>query len=183
MYKDKILENENRRNIYRVINTNPGIHLRELQRVLDMPLSTVDYHLGYMVKKDVIIRDQDKGIIRYFATPFDEAEKRIVSALRQKRMRDIVFIALRERKTRFKLLLDQLQLPRSTLAFYLKYLVDHDILIRDRVGSEHIYRLVDEERIAKILISYRASFIDKVIDKVMNTWLDTHIRTKKSSLT
>ncbi|MCW4040647.1 MAG: winged helix-turn-helix transcriptional regulator [Candidatus Bathyarchaeota archaeon] len=177
MYRDEILENENRRKIYRVISSNPGIHLRELQRVLDMPLSTVDYHLGYMVKKEIILRDQNKGIIRYFAKPFDEAEKRIVSALRQKRMRDIVFIVLRQRKTRFKLLIDQLQLPRSTLAFYLKYLVEHGILIRERVGTEHIYRLIDEERVAKILITYRTSFIDKVVDKVMNTWLDTHIRT------
>jgi predicted transcriptional regulator len=92
-------------------------------------------------------------------------------------MRDIVFIVLRHRKTRFELLLDQLQLPRSTLAFYLKYLVEHGILIRERVGIEHIYRLIDEDRVAKILITYRTSFIDKVVDKVMNTWLDTHIRT------
>jgi predicted transcriptional regulator len=177
MYKDEILENENRRKIYRVITSNPGIHLRELQRVLDMPLSTVDYHLNYMAKKEIILRDQNKGIIRYFAKPFDEEEKRIVSALRQKRMREIVFIILRHHKTRFKLLLDQLQVPRSTLAFYLKYLVEHGILIRERVGIEHIYRLIDEDRVAKILITYRTSFIDKVVDKVMNTWLDTHIRT------
>jgi predicted transcriptional regulator len=177
MYKDEILENENRRKIYRVITSNPGIHLRELQRVLNMPLSTVDYHLGYMVKKDIILRDHNQGIIRYFAKPFDETEKRIVSALRQKRMRDIVFVVLRHHKSRYTQLLDQLQLPRSTLAFYLKYLVEHGILIRERVGTEHIYRLIDEDRVAKILITYRTSFVDKVVDKVMNTWLDTHVRT------
>jgi hypothetical protein len=55
--------------------------------------------------------------------------------------------------------------------------VEHGILIRERVGTEHIYRLIDEDRVAKILITYRTSFIDKVVDKVMNTWLDTHIRT------
>ena len=144
-----------------------------------MPLSTVDYHLSYLVKKQIIVRDQNKGINRYFTKPFDDAEKRIVSALRQKRMRDIVFIVLRQQKVRFKMLRDQLQLPRSTLAFYLKYLVEHNILIRERVGTEHIYQLIDEDRVAKILITYRASFIDKVVDKAMNTWLDTHIRAQR----
>ena len=91
-------------------------------------------------------------------------------------MREIVFVVLRDHKVRFKQLLDQLPLPRSTLAFYLKYLVEHNILSRERVGAENIYRLVDEDLVAKILITYRTSFVDKVIDKVMNTWLDTHIR-------
>jgi predicted transcriptional regulator len=177
MYKDEVLENENRRKMYRVIASNPGIHLRELQRVLDLSLSTVDYHLSYMVKKQIILRENSKGIIRYFAKHLDEAETRIVSALRQKRMREIVFIILRQHKVRFKLLLDQLQVPRSTLAFYLKYLVDHGILMRERVDIEYVYQLIDEDRVAKMLITYRASFIDKVVDKVMNTWLDTHIRT------
>lgn len=176
MYKDEILENESRRKIYQVILSNPGIHLRELQRVVGMPLSTVDYHLNYMVKKEIILRDQNRGIIRCFSKPFNDAEKRIVSALRQKRMREIVFVVLRDHKVRFKQLLDQLPLPRSTLAFYLIYLVEHSILSRERVGAENIYRLVDEDRVAKILITYRTSFVDKVIDKVMNTWLDTHIR-------
>ena len=54
MFKDEILENENRKKIYETIERSPGIHLREIQRILDMPLTTLEYHLSYMTRKKII---------------------------------------------------------------------------------------------------------------------------------
>jgi len=48
MFKEEILENDRRRKIYTVIKKNPGLHIRELQRVLDIPLASLQYHLNYM---------------------------------------------------------------------------------------------------------------------------------------
>jgi predicted transcriptional regulator len=59
MFKDEILENENRHRIYRLIETNQGIHLRELQRVTNLPLTTLDYHLTYMAKKGLIYSETE----------------------------------------------------------------------------------------------------------------------------
>ena len=59
MFKQEILENERRRKIYSFIDKNPGVHLRRLQRVLQIPLASVEYHLNYMVRKGVVIREKD----------------------------------------------------------------------------------------------------------------------------
>jgi len=173
MFKNEILENENRRKIYTVIVSHPGIHLRELQRVLDIPLTTLDYHLSYMSQRNVVLREKNGAYMRYYAKPFDENDKLLFSALRQKRMREIVFLVLLNQKAKVKLLVDKLNLPRSTLSFYLKYLVEHNILEREKIGYENFYTVIDEDRIAKILITYRSSFIDKLVDKALNTWLET----------
>jgi predicted transcriptional regulator len=177
MFKHEVLENTNRQKIYRVIEENPGIHLREIQRLLDMPLSTVDYHLNYLASKQIILRDpiQDNArrLIRYYTKPFDEEDKRVMAALRQKRMREIVFFMLLNSNVRFSILMKQLNIPRSTLSFYLNYLVRRGILERERTGYEHVYTLKLKDRVEKIIIAYRSSFVDKLVDKAMSLWLDT----------
>jgi predicted transcriptional regulator len=176
MFKDEILENERRKRIYSIIETSPGIHLRELQRITNLPLATLEYHLNYMTRKKVIIRETDTHYTRYYTKPLDPEDKKILSALRQNRMREIVLLIAAAGKSKFQFLMDRLNLPRSTLSFYLKYLVDHNILAKDKIGYENIYTIKDEDRIAKVLIAYRSTLLDRLVDKALTTWLETHFR-------
>jgi predicted transcriptional regulator len=180
MFKDEILANENRRKVYSVIETNPGIHMRELQRVLDMPLTTLEYHLTYMSRKKIIFKESDSHYKRYYVRPLDSEDKKILSALRQKKMREIVFIILKNKKARYQSLADQTRLPNSTLSFYLKFLIDNMVLAKEKIGYENIYTVRDEDRVARVLIAYKASFLDKVIDKALNTWMETYSNRKET---
>lgn len=90
MYKEAILENENRRRIYSLIDTHQGIHLRELQRLLDIPLATLEYHLSYMSRKKIIYGEKEEQFRRYYTKPLDPQDKKILTVLRQKKMREIV---------------------------------------------------------------------------------------------
>jgi len=179
MFKDEILENENRRKIYRLIEANPGTHLRELQRVLDMPLTTLEYHLSYMSRRRILFAEADSHYKRYYARPLDQEDKKVLSALRQKRLREIVFLVLTNEKAKYQFLADYFKLPLSTLSFYLKYLVEKGILAKEKIGYETIYTVKDEDRVVKVLTAYKASFLDKLVDKTMNTWLETYSEKKK----
>ena len=181
MFKDEVLENENRRRVYSVIEANPGIHMRELQRVLDMPLTTLEYHLTYMSRKKILFKESDGHYKRYYVRPLDSEDKKILSALRQKRMRDIVFLVLTNKKVKYQFLADYLKLPHSTLSFYLKYLVDNMVLAKEKIGYENIYTVRNEDRVARVLIAYKASFLDKVVDKALNTWIETYSRKAKTT--
>jgi predicted transcriptional regulator len=152
MFKNEILENENRRKIYSAVESNPGIHLRELQRVLGMPLTTLDYHLSYMTRKRIIFGEIDSHYKRYYAKPLDVGDKKVVSALRQKKLRDIVTIVLVNEKAKYQFLAGNLKLPRSTLSFCLKCLVENAILKKDKIGYENIYTVQDENRVARVLV-------------------------------
>jgi predicted transcriptional regulator len=179
MFKDEILENERRRKIYSVIKSNPGIHLREAQRILNMPLATLEYHLNYMKRNKIVFGERDGHYVRYYVKPLDLEERKILSALRQRKMREIVLMILANRKVKYQVLADHFKLPRSTLSFYLKYLVDHNILVRNRVGYENIYTVHDEGRVVRMLTAYKSSFLDKLVDKALNTWMETHFRRKE----
>jgi len=179
MFKDEILENERRRNIYAMIEANPGIHLRELQRVLNMPLATLEYHLSYMARKKIIFGEKIEHYMRYYIKPLEPEDKKILLALRQKRMREIVLIILENKKVKYRFLADYFKLPHSTLSFYLKYLVDYHILERNKIGYENLYTIRDEDRVAKILVAYKSGFLDKLVDKALSTWMETRFRKEK----
>jgi len=181
MFKKEVLENERRRRIYKFVEKNPGVHLRELQRTLKIPLSSLEYHLNYMVRKKVIFREKDGRYRRYYVKQLDAEDKKILSALRQKRMREIVFVILSSKKEKYQVLLKHLRIPPSTLSLYLKYLVDRNILKRQRIDHENIYTVQDEDRVAKILMSYKSSFVDKLVDKALSTWVETQFRKSKES--
>ena len=84
MFKEEILENERRQKIYAAIKKNPGLHIRELQRLLDIPLASLQYHLNYMARRNVIVEEKAEHYTRYYCTPLDPEDKKILSVLRQK---------------------------------------------------------------------------------------------------
>lgn len=180
MFKDEILENENRRKIYKIIEDSPGIHLRELQRVLDMPLTTLEYHLSYMARKRLVYSESDTHYKRYYAKPLDRDDKKVLAALRQKRLREIVLLILRLGKAKYQFMAEELKVPHSTLSFYLKYLVENDILLKEKVGYETIYTVKDGDEVIKVLVAYKASLLDKLIDKTVSMWLETYTREERT---
>lgn len=174
MFKDEILENENRHKIYALIEKNQGIHLRELQRITNMPLTTLDYHLGYMARKGIIYSESEGHIKRYYTKPLDREDKKLLVALRQNKLREIVLITMANKKIKYQQLSDYLKLPHSTLSLYLKSLVDNDIIVKEKVGYETLYTVKDEDRIAKVLIVYKRSLLDLLVDKTLSAWLESY---------
>jgi len=179
MFKDEILENERRRKIYVAVEGSPGIHLRELQRILNMPLTTLEYHLSYMARKKILFAETEGHHKRYYTKPLDPEDKKVLAALRQKRMREIVLIILANEKAKYQLLAERLRLSHSTLSSYLKYLVNKNILVKEKIGYENLYTVRDEERVAKVLLAYKPSFLDKLVDKALDTWMETHFLEKE----
>lgn len=179
MFKDEILENERRRKIYAIVERSPGIYLRELQRVLGIPLTTLEYHLSYMARKKIIFAETEGHHKRFYSKPLEPEDKKVLAALRQARMREIVLIVLENGKAKYQSLAERLKLSHSTLSSYLKYLVDRNILAREKVGYENLYTIQDEDRVARVLVAYKPSFLDKLVDRALDTWMETHLRARK----
>jgi predicted transcriptional regulator len=143
-----------------------------------MPLSTLDYHLGYMVQKKIIERKRDGYYTRYYAKPLETIDRKLLSILRQKRLREIILIIINEEGAKYQTLLTRLKIPTSTLSFYINHLTKSNVILRHHIGREHIYTVANEDIIMKLLITYKSSFIDRLIDNVTSTWMEIH-RPKK----
>ena len=174
--KDKVLENEHRRIIYEYVKENPGLHMRELQRRLELPLSTLEYHLDYLEKNDILSQEDDRRYCRYFSEEYSQEEKILLSALRQKRLREIILLVLSERNLCFKDLINEVSIAESTLSHYLKLLTEREIIIKEKIGTENCYRLKSERNVVYSLLCYRPSFVDSLVDKVLASFLEVDYR-------
>lgn len=169
---EKVLDNEHRRKIYNFVKENPGLHMRELQRKLDIPLSTLEYHLDYLERKDILSREDDRRYCRYFAEEHTGEEKILLSALRQKKQREIILLVLSEELMCFKELANETMIADSTLSHYLRLLCERGILVKERIGAETCYRVKSEKSIVRSLLCYRTSFLDKLVDNVLASFLE-----------
>jgi predicted transcriptional regulator len=172
MFKEEILANERRQKIYAAIKKYPGLHIRELHRALDIPLASLQYHLNYMARRNIIFAEKTKHYTRYYYGPFEPEEKKILLILRQKRIREILLLILVEKKAKYKFIVDKFKMPTSTVSFYLKNLIDNNIVERTKVGYENIYTIKDEDKIVKILVAFQSSILDKPVDIWAVTWLE-----------
>ena len=174
MFKDEILENKRRRAIYNCIKKHPGLHIRELQRNLGMPLASMQYHLNYMTRKSIIIEEKLQHYTCYYVTSLDPDDKKLLAIMRQGRLQEIVMLILVNQKAKYKTIVDDLGLPASTISFYLKLLLDNEVIERTKIGYENIYTLKDSSRIEKMLVSFQSSLLDRIVDKWTKTWLEQH---------
>jgi predicted transcriptional regulator len=173
--KRKVLENEHRREIYNFVKENPGLHMRELQRKLDIPLSTLEYHLDYLEKNEILSEEDDRRYCRYFAEDHTEEERTLLSALRQERLREIILLILSEELLCFKNLSNEMLISDSTLSHYLTFLCDKGIIIKEKIGMETCYKVASEDMLVRSLLCYRSSFVDKLVDRVLASFIEVEL--------
>jgi hypothetical protein len=60
--------------------------------------------------------------------------------------------------------------------------VDNNILIKEKIGYETIYTVKDEDRVAKVLVAYKKTFLDLLVDKTLSTWLESYPQKKSQPI-
>lgn len=169
---DDPLELETRRRIYQHLEKFPGSHMREIGREVAIPMGTLEYHLHYLVKADLLTTRQDARFTRYFVTGgLSRQEKDVLAVLRQKIPRQIAAHLLLAPGSTHGQLLTKFALSPSTLSFHLKKLVTRNIVTQEKVGRENLYRVADPDLVARVLIAHRESFFDDVVDRFADVWL------------
>jgi predicted transcriptional regulator len=178
MFKEIILENSRRKKIYGLLKKFPGLYFREIHRRLNIPSYSLEHHLSYMTRNNVIYNRKDGGYTRYFCDPLSKDEQKIISALRHKRLREIVTILIEEEEVKYHDLREFLQLSPSILSYYLKCLIDNKIVTRKKVGYENIYSLYDQ-RAKKVIIAYEPRFFSKLAEKAISTFMETEFKKRR----
>ncbi|MHB8586756.1 MAG: winged helix-turn-helix transcriptional regulator [Thermoplasmatota archaeon] len=166
------LELEARRRIYQFLERSPGEHMREIGRTLEIPMGTLEYHLHYLVKAGLLTTRQDARFTRYFVVGgMGREEKDVLAVLRQKVPRQIAAYLLLHPDATHGEILTQFALSASTLSFHLKKLTKSAIASQTKDGRENKYRIVQPDLVARVLIKYRSTFLDDVVDRFAEAWM------------
>jgi DNA-binding transcriptional ArsR family regulator len=89
-------------------------------------------------------------------------------------------IVLVGKKAKYRSIVETTGLPASTISFYLRCLMDNNIVERTKIGYENVYTIKDEDKIAKVLIAYQSSFVDSLVDKWASTWFEPRLGKDKT---
>jgi len=160
---------EIRRRIFRFIIKYPGLHLRELSRKLAVPKTTLNYHLRYLEKEGFLVAKHDDRYTRYYAAKtVGNIEKEILGFIRQETPRRIIlFLFLYPEHSRVDMSKEIGKAP-STLSFYLKKLVESDIVEQSRVGHTFAYRIKNQTELYHVLIMYEKSLSDDIVHHLLS---------------
>ncbi len=166
---------DNRKRIFDHVSSHPGQHLREIQRKLDMPLGTLEYHLKYLLELDLLVEKEDGHYRRYYPQgAMGSQDKKILSMLNQAIPRKILLHLLLHPRSNFKDISSNFDEAPSTISFHVDKLVKGELIKKEKSGREMIYSVIDEQSIAKVLITYKQSFLDSLVESFVETWTDMH---------
>jgi predicted transcriptional regulator len=166
------IELETRRRIYDFVVANPGTHLRAIKDELDMPMGQLEYHLHFLENKGLLDAKEDRYYKRFFPSDMSATDRRVLSAIRQEKPRQIVLFVLQTPGVDHRTIQAELGIGASSLSFYMKDLIDKEVMERRREGRRSLYQVLDVDRVVKLLITYRPSFLDKMVDRFLETWLE-----------
>lgn len=167
----EVLELESRRKIYEVVRKNAGGHMREIQRVSGMSYGVVSYHLSYLSKHNLIKEERDGSYVRYYPVTIDFRDEKLLALLRQRSVRTILLFVVTHEGCSHQEISAGVSLSPSTTTWHLKKLIDNRIIVTDKKIKGKAYALdVPKEHIMNLLITYQESFLDSLVDGLLELW-------------
>jgi len=122
------------------VSLSPGVHLRELQRLLGMSFNSTRYHVDKLAKAGEIVRVEEGGYSRLYPRGTTESERILFAVVRSETDRRILSRLVTNSALSSKELCDQTGLAKSTVSEHIAELM--------RVG------IIRTRQIAETSISY-----------------------------
>jgi predicted transcriptional regulator len=166
-----VLDLESRRTIYDLVTRFAGCHLREIERASGMSFGMVSYHLSYLKRHHLIREERDGNHLRYFPLTMDVHDEKLLALLRQRSVRNILLFIMVHEGCSHQDIVSFVRLSPSTITWHLKKLLVNEIIRLERRGKYNSYLLdVPKELIMNLLITYRESFLDSLVDGFLELW-------------
>jgi len=196
--KKEILSLKKRRKIYHHILKYPGLYIRELSRDLNISFTTLNHHLNYLKKHDLLKAKSDERYTRYYVTgKVGSKDKNLLNVMRHTVPRNIILLFFlyplrnfsqieivrfaKKWKTHWTKIGYHLNKHPTTIAYHLEKLLKMNIIESYTTGNETRYKLKDIDIIYNFLITYEKSFPGPVIGSILDwtsAWTDENYNIK-----
>jgi len=207
LLKEDVFKLSIRREIYNFINNNQGLNIREISRKLNIPKSTLIYHINYL-KKIGIIKEKIEGKSKriFITDKIGKKDKEILLLLRKKIPRRIFLYLIFSCAFSQSDLCKELELDPATVHYHINKLIKMGVIeeakIKDGcvfpfkssihidwyikrkpIGSEKFYirknqQIIDDTY--RVLITHKSSLSDEeIIDSYMDLLYEIKIFVEK----
>jgi predicted transcriptional regulator len=174
----EILAVKTRKDLYEFVRRNPGYHLREVSRNLNLSITLADYHLRFLEKHELITSTMDGEYKRFYprSTPgqadarpaLTDPERQVLAFLRQPVPLRVINVLMEREAATHKEILEHVPVSPSTLSHHLKKMQAAGIVDRVVLG-ERGYRIVQPKSVARLMSTYELATPDQ-IDTFIRVW-------------
>ena len=156
--------------IYSMIVQNPGLHFREIQRRTNIATGALQYHVDYLKKKGFIREEKEGKFSRFYALQGEQVDSRLMNLLRQDSVRKIVLFLMNKRRATLPTISKNVGLGLSTTSFHMQKLLASQAVVQKTISGKIFFVLNDKENIFGLLVQYRKSFLDSLVDNFIDVW-------------
>ncbi len=166
------IELDTREKIFRSINQNPGLHFREIQRRTEIATGSLQYHIDYLKKKNLVRQEKDGKYVRYYSTCGEQLgeNEKLMALLRKESMRRIILFLLTGSRANNERISKAVELAPSTVSWHLKKLVESGLVDKRQRGRKTFFYLKEPDKTASLLADYKGSFLDELVEGFVELW-------------
>jgi len=157
-----------RKEIYKLLELNPGLNLTTISEMLNISVALADYHLHYMGSNELITVNKEGGYKRYYIKgSIGTEDKKVISLLRQELILNIILYFLKNPYSKPREIRKAIEISPSLLTYYLKKLVKYGIIKERDTGEKKEYFVVNEKQVVGLIIRYKPNILLK---RFRDTW-------------
>jgi predicted transcriptional regulator len=165
------MSRSNKARIRSLIFAIPGVHMRQIQRVLGLSFSSVRYNVYTLKKGGEVLDWSESGRSRLFPPELRESDRIVYSHLRNHRSRKILRAFTQKEKLTNRELSEVTGFAKSTLSESVHRLMEAEILttsfsLDGRVG----YQLKDPERLLPMIRAADQTVLEEATDRFIELW-------------
>jgi predicted transcriptional regulator len=154
-----------------LVSALPGVHLRELQRLLGVSFNSIRYHVDKLTKTGEIIRVEDGGHSRLYPAGLSDAERALFPIVRGETDRKILESLVADSMLSNKQLCALTGLAKSTMSEHMADLMRLGIVKTHEVRETGIlYELEHPEQVQLLLRKQNPGVLKKASDRFIDLW-------------
>lgn len=151
-----------RERIFIALTAHPGVHLRDIPRLVGFSLRAVRYHLRVLEREALVSPHRSGRFVRWFPRGvYSRSDQALIGCVRVRPQREVLRALLARSPQRFTDLARGLPISRVSLSRSLRALEAQAIV---RACGPHGYELADHGAVAMRLALYRQRFPDLLAD-------------------
>ncbi|NDB33396.1 MAG: winged helix-turn-helix transcriptional regulator [Thaumarchaeota archaeon] len=166
-------DQDNTDKILQFIENNPGCHLRQIKRELNLSMGTLQYHLNLLEKNGKITSDKHSLHRNYFRVGmFLENEKNLLKILNKETERDILMYIIEHKNPNQMEIAKAIQISAPSVNWHISNLVSLGIITEERDGKFKRYVFSgNTEHVISLMKQYHSSIWDKWSNRLAEMFL------------
>lgn len=158
--------NLNAQRILEYIQKNPGCHMRQIKRNVDLSMGVTQYHLSLLEKMGKITSERHTLRRSYYPVGlFEKDERQILKILNQETRRNILLFIIEKKNPTQTDIIEKIKISAASVNWHIQELIKFNIIHETRDGKYKRYDLVGNS-------DYIVALIKKYHPRIWQKWSD-----------